>query len=265
MYKTDHTNMNETWTRVWRPRLLASGVHLGVSLAIAALAGLLVFGLWHPYPYREISGGRELFTLVVSVDVVLGPMITLAIFNLKKGWPVLRRDLAVIALLQVLALAYGLWTVFVARPAHLVYEYNRFRVVHAIDVPSDQLDKAPQALRKLPLWGPTPLSLRPFRDNDEKANATLADIAGVPLASQPALWQSYESGLAELRQEAKPVARLKARFAASAPEIDQLLRSVGRQPDDVAWVPMIGRKTFWTVFVDTKTGQLLAFMPLDSF
>ena len=68
----------------WKHRLRASTIHLAISLLIASLAALLVFGWWYPYPYRELSGGRELFTLVVAVDVVLGPLITLVIFNTTK-------------------------------------------------------------------------------------------------------------------------------------------------------------------------------------
>ena len=48
----------------WKDRFQASGIHLGISLVIALLAAALVFGLWHPYPYREISGERELFLIV---------------------------------------------------------------------------------------------------------------------------------------------------------------------------------------------------------
>ena len=68
----------------WKLRLRASAIHLAISLSIATLAAWLVFGWWYPYPYRERSGGRELFTLVVAVDVVLGPLITLVIFNTTK-------------------------------------------------------------------------------------------------------------------------------------------------------------------------------------
>ena len=82
----------------WADRLKASGIHLALSLAIAALAALLVVGIW--YPYREISGGRELLLLVVTADVILGPLITLAVFNRKKPWTELRRDVAMVALIQ---------------------------------------------------------------------------------------------------------------------------------------------------------------------
>ena len=66
-----------------------------------------MFGWWYPYPYRELSGGRELFALVVAVDVVLGPLITLVIFNPAKTRRHLVMDFTVIGLLQVAALAYG--------------------------------------------------------------------------------------------------------------------------------------------------------------
>ena len=102
----------------WKNRLRASVIHLAISLAIASLAALLVFGWWYPHPYRDLSGGRELFTLVVAVDVVLGPLITLVIFNPAKTRRHLVMDFTVIGLLQVAALAYGLWTVFVARPVN---------------------------------------------------------------------------------------------------------------------------------------------------
>ena len=249
----------------WRDHLRASGIHLALSLFVAALSAVLVFGIWYPYPYREISGGRELFLLVVTVDVILGPLITLAIFDHAKDWPVLRRDLFVVALLQLGALGYGLWTVFVARPVHMVFEYDRFRVVHAIEVPEALLDKAPPDVDAMPLWGPTLLSLRPFRDPNEKMEATVAALQGVSLSARPDLWQPYAKALPEVLKAAKPVAALKTRFASQAPEIDRVLAPAGGSAPGLVFLPMVGRKTFWTVFLDPVTGEIKATMPLDSF
>ncbi len=249
----------------WADRLKASAIHLALSLAIAALAALLVFGIWYPYPYREISGGRELFLLVVTVDVILGPLITLAVFNRKKPWAELRRDLAMVALLQLAALGYGLWTVYVARPVHMVFEVDRFRVVHAIDVPVEMLGKTPPGVNALPVTGPTLLSLRPFKDGNESMEATMAALQGLSLSDRPDLWQAYGAGVPEIVKTAKPVALLKSRFANQAADIDRVLASTGRAPQTVVYLPMIGRKSFWTVFLDPVTAEVLAYMPLDSF
>lgn len=252
-------------TFFWKDRLRASGIHLVISLGMAALAAMLVFAVWYPYPYREISGGRELFLIVVTVDVILGPLITLAVFNSAKPKAELRRDLVVVALIQLAALAYGLWTVSVARPVHLVFEYDRFRVVHAVDVPLELMDRVPPEVGAFPLKGPTLLALRPFRDSNEQVQATLAALDGWQLSARPDLWQPYPLARQRVLEAAKPVALLKQRFADRAKEIDAAAARMGRQPETLVYLPMVGRKVAWTVFLDSSSAEVLAFMPLDSF
>lgn len=253
-----------TGPNFWKSKFKAAGIHLCISLGMAVLAALLVFYVWYPYPYREISGGRELFFLLIAVDVILGPLITLSVFNTRKPRHLMRFDFAVIGLLQLAALAYGLWTVAVARPVHLAFEIYRFNVVHAIEVPTEMLGSAPPELRQLPLTGPTLLSVREFKNNAEKADATMVALGGVALGAQPNLWQSYEKAKPQVIASAKPLAELKARFPARALEIDKALQSVpGNVP--IGYVPLVGRSTFWTVLINTNTAEVLAFVPLDSF
>jgi hypothetical protein len=257
--------MSSSTASFWKDRFKASGIHLGLSLTMALLAALLVFGLWYPYPYREISGGRELFLIVVTVDVVLGPLITLAVFNRCKPWAELRRDLAIVVLIQLAALGYGLWTVFVARPVHMVFEYDRFRVVHAIEVPPELLAQTPLDVNALPLTGPTLLGLRPFHNDKEKMDATIAALRGVSLSARPDLWQSYGKSVPEILLAAKPVSELKFRLASQAGAIDHVLADAGRKSQATVYLPLAGRKSFWTVFLDPVTAQVVATMPLDSF
>jgi hypothetical protein len=249
----------------WRDRLKASGIHFAISLAIAAISAVLVFGLWYPYPYREISGGRELFMLVVSVDVILGPLITLAIFNRKKPKAELRRDLVMVGILQLTALAYGLWTVAIARPVHMVFEIDRFRVVHAIEIDPELLPKTPAEINALPLTGPTLLGLRPFKNGQEKMEATLAALQGLQLGTRPDLWQPYEQSVPDILKAAKPVGLLKLHLATQAADIDRVLSGAGRTEENTVYLPLVGRKSFWTVFLDSKTAQVVSTMPLDSF
>lgn len=250
----------------WKDRLLASAAHFVLSLGVAALAALLVFGLWYPYPYRELSGGRELFFLIVAVDVVMGPLLTFTVFNRKKPSKELRRDLSVIVLLQLAALGYGMWTVFLARPVHLVFEYDRFRAVHAVEVEDAlRLNKTAGSLVNQPLTGPTTLSLRNFKDANEEGEYTLAALSGFQLSARPELWQDYALAAPQVLKAAKPVAALKTRFAAQSAQIDAAVQGTGRSEAAVKYVPMVGRKTFWTVLVDAQTAQPLAFLPIDSF
>ena len=249
----------------WRDRLRASGIHLGISLTIAALAALLVFALWYPYPYREISGGRELFLLVVVVDVMLGPLITLAVFNRAKPKAELRRDLAMVGLIQLAALGYGLWTVFLARPVHMVFEYDRFRVVHAVDIPLELTQQNRSGVDALPLTGPTLLALRPFKDNKEEMEATLAALQGVSLSARPELWQPYSQARERVLQAAKPVQALKSRFTNQIVTLDAAVAQTGRPAEALVYLPLISRQAAWTVLLDAVTAAPLAYVPLDSF
>ena len=250
----------------WKARGRAAGIHLGLSAIVALLAAVVVFLVWYPYPYREISGGRDLFLLVVSVDVVLGPLITFAVFNRAKPRAELRRDLAVVALLQLAGLAYGLWTVHLARPVHTVFEFDRFRVVHLADVPVDMMDRVPSGIDAAPLWGPTLLSLRPFADAKEKFDATMAALGGVDLAARPDLWQPYDAGRADVLRAAKPVDELLARFPDRAAGIQAALQQAGRSAAETAYLPMISRKAVaWTVLLDARNADVIGYLPLDSF
>lgn len=249
----------------WKDRLRASAIHLCISLAIALLAALLVFLVWYPNPYREISGGRELFLILVTVDVILGPLITLAIFNRNKSWKVLRRDLALVGLIQLAALGYGMWTVFVARPVHLVFEFDRFRVIHAVDVSMELMDHKPENLQAFPIFGPTLLAVRLFKDADENYDATMKALEGLQLGARPDLWQAYEDAIPRVLGAAIPVANLTQRFPGEVERINEAIARSGRSPDVLAYLPLVGRKSFWTVLLDSSSAEVVGFIPLDSF
>lgn len=246
-------------------RLKATIVHALLSLMVAALAAALVFGLWFPYPFRDISGGRELFTLLVSVDVVLGPLLTFAVFSRGKPKRKLVADLVVIAVLQLSALGYGLFTVFIARPVHLVWELDRMRVVHAADIPLELLSKAPVNLQTMPLFGPTELAVRPFANAVEKADVTIAALSGVAIGSRPDLWQPYAEALPRVRDSAQPVEALLARKPADAETIRSALRDARVTEADVVWLPLVSRKSFWTVFLRRDTLMPVAYAPVDPY
>ncbi len=249
----------------WTTRLRAAGIHLGVSATVAAVSALLVFWLWYPWPYREISSGRELFFIVMAVDVVLGPLLTFAVFDVRKSWRHLRIDLGIIAVLQLAGLSYGLWTVFIVRPVHLVFEYSMFRVVHASEVPAELLPKALPALRAYPVLGPTALSLRPFTSPGEQFDLTMAAMQGSVLSAQPQLWQPYEAAKFEILSKAKTMPTLYARFGAQKALIDEAVRSSNKTAEGLVWLPLVGRKSFWTVLLDAQSAQPVGYVPLDSF
>lgn len=245
-----------------RARLRAAGLHLLASMAVAALAAALVFGLWFPGAHRLLSGGRELFVLVTTVDVVMGPLLTFAVFNLAKGWRHLRRDLFVIAALQLGALAYGLHTVYLARPVAMLFEVDRFRVVTAADVFEPELPQAPEGLRSLPLDGPRLLTLH-MPEGEERSEALFKAIGGIDLGQRPRYWRHYDD---DARQQALAKARPFQVLLQHYPKLAPAFRA--EVPSDVAteqarFLPVRARGD-WVAVLDAR-GEIRAFLAADGF
>ena len=168
------------------PRVTAATLHLSISLIIAAILATIIFALWYPGDYKNLAGGGQLFWIIVSVDVVIGPLLTCVVFNVTKGRKELWCDLTVIALLQIGALGYGMYTLFDARPVALVFEVDRFRVVSSANVLVTELPQARQEYRSLPLTGPWLLGTRAAANNSGPCSASralLAVITSLPLSN----------------------------------------------------------------------------------
>lgn len=246
------------------PRLRAAGIHLGLSALIAALAAALVFGLWYPTPFREISGGRELFFIVVAVDVVLGPLITFAVFNRRKPWRELRRDLIIVALLQLGGLLYGLHTVFVARPVVLALEVDRLRVVTAVDLDAQALEKAPPEFRSLSWHGVHVLATRKSTDAERLESIEKA-LAGVDIGQRPEFWLPASETNAAMLQSAKPLSELRKRHVDRSAELQKYIAATGRTDEQLKFLPLFARRTDWVALLDSGSGELVGYAPFDGF
>ena len=102
----------------WAARAKAASLHLTLScIAVGALA-LSMWLLWYRPPYFFVDGGWHVLRILVAVDVVLGPVLTFIVFNRAK--PDLKRDLAIIAAIQIGAFIYGAGALYTHRPAFVV-------------------------------------------------------------------------------------------------------------------------------------------------
>lgn len=243
-------------------RLYAAGTHLGLSALVALLVAGVVFTLWYPWPYRFVSGGQELFLLLITVDVVMGPCLTLVIFNTDKGWRYLRRDLAVIASLQLAALAYGLHAVYAARPVSLVFEKDRFRVISVVDVYEPELKKALPQYRHLPLTGPWLLGARAPTD-EEYADALEMGFKGVDVGQRPTFWQPYEQSREEAARKARPVSMLYEKHDERSDQLDRALADQNLSRDNTLFLPMLARED-WVVLLHPN-GDIAGFAPFDGW
>lgn len=110
-------------------RYQAFAVHMAISLVIFFVLLVCITQYWYPGILFDTSNGWKAIALIVSIDLILGPMLTLIIFNPKKSS--LKFDLWVIAVVQIAALAYGTWTIHSSRPLAIAYINNNFNTFYA--------------------------------------------------------------------------------------------------------------------------------------
>ena len=253
----------------FQPRLRAAGlaaaIHFLGSMLVAAIAALLVFGVWYPFPYRELAGGRELFLLVVLVDIVLGPLLTLVLFAPSKLPKELWRDLTVVVVLQLCALGYGVWTVWQARPLFLVAELDRFKVVSRLALKNEALDALPTALQPGKFSGPLTVAIREPKDLDEK-NSVLFDTlqGGRDYGERPDFYVPYEGQNARKSlNRAQPLAVFLQKRPDQSEAAQKL--AVEKKADISQWMylPVIARQD-WVAVLD-KQGQIQGFLKGDGF
>ncbi|MEJ6001511.1 TfpX/TfpZ family type IV pilin accessory protein [Paucibacter soli] len=255
--------MLNRWHSVGRAQ--AAGIHLACSVVLAAATAWLVFGVWYPWPFNLLSGGTELFKLLVSVDVVLGPLLTLVIFNRAKPRAELRRDLSVIVLLQLAAMGYGLYAMAVARPAVIALEVDRFRVVSALSVVETELASAPAGMGELSWTGPRLLHTRQ-PSSAEKVDAVLMAQAGADLGMRPSFWLPWDAKARDsAKQHALPASELANRGGREAALLFDVAARAHLRVDQMGYVPILARRSDWVALLNASTGDLVGYAPVNGF
>ena len=108
-------------------RYRASAIHLAISASVVGVVLAVVFLLWYPGPSFQISGARIPVFVLIGVDLVLGPSLTLIVY--KEGKRGMKFDLAFIASVQLVALLYGAGTLHAERPSFLVFAIDRVSLI----------------------------------------------------------------------------------------------------------------------------------------
>lgn len=110
-------------------RYQAFASHLIISLIIFLVILIFITQIWYPGILFETGNGWKAIGLIIGIDLILGPLLTLIIFNPKKSS--LKFDLTVIGVIQILALMYGTWTIHSSRPLAIAYINTSFITLYA--------------------------------------------------------------------------------------------------------------------------------------
>jgi hypothetical protein len=241
----------------------ASLIHLSCSITIVVLLMAIVFFVWYPAPYAAASGVVPVFALLCGVDVTLGPFLTLIVFNPKKKS--LRFDLTVIVVVQLCALAYGMYSVFKERPAFVVYNVDRFDIVSANDIGPKHLALARNPeYAHLPVTGPHTVGASLPTEREERNNLLFATTkGGADIPQLPQYYRPINEVTADIQSHLKPLSALRAQNANADSRALKRLAVYEEPGANAGYVPMRGRVKDYSVIMNRATTEVLAILPLD--
>ncbi|WOB08527.1 TfpX/TfpZ family type IV pilin accessory protein [Piscinibacter gummiphilus] len=241
-----------------RDRFRALLLHLLLSASLITAVLTAIYCVWYPSPIASAAGLSDLVVVVVVVDIVLGPLLTFVVFNRAKKS--LRLDLACIATLQLAVLAYGVYTIGVARPAWIVFNADRFDLVLAHELEARFTGKAAAEYRAASWTGPRWVaSVNPI--DAEERNSLIFESAtgGADLPQRPDLYVPIESQRESLKRHAKQLDELKQFNPAGA-----VARLRQDWPSADGWLPLMARARPMIVLIrrsDAKVLGIVALMP----
>jgi hypothetical protein len=238
-------------------RYLASAYHFLGSALVLFLVFALVRWVWYPGLFFSAAHGVNLLGIIIPVDLIIGPLITLIIFNPAKKAG-LKRDMAVIFAAQVAFMLYGLFTIYSARPVYVSLVDKDFYLVTANEIePQDQQKAKDPQFRTLPNLGPDWV-VSVIDDKKLRADLTFSNaFAGVGAQNLPEYFKPYQKELTRIKEIAKPANKLPELKKEQLQSLQNFADAKQKSGTTVSFIRLYAKSKIFYVAIDSKTGQVI--------
>jgi hypothetical protein len=246
------------WLKTSRIRAFFS--HLLLSFAIVTSVFAVVFFIWYPTPFFAAVGTWSIIRILVGVDLVLGPLLTLIVF--KPGKRLLIVDVVFIGIVQISALIYGATVLYQERPYFAVFAIDRFHILAEQDVDAGQ--RAQLGWVDKPAVGPLLASAR-LPETIEAQQRLIEEtvFGGAPdIEQRPELWVPFEEDIDVAISAAYPLTMLRTTSSTTA-LVDRTIASLGVAESSLGFLPIISAKNDACLILNLDTGEMLDVLDID--
>lgn len=226
--------------------------HLLISLLIASASLFLIFKVWYPAPLHTALGIGGLVVMMLAIDVILGPLLTLVLA--KEGKKGLKMDLIVIGIVQLTALFYGLYSIDKGRPVAIAFDINRFELVQKHMIIGDNKKAIVKQYAdsqgvRIPV-----VAVRPAKDENELAKRMKNELElGIMASADPELYETLDKNFEVIAHSSKPIQDLpKFNDKVLAEQI------MAQYPQADGFLPLVANEKNISVLIDGKNKTFVA-------
>ncbi len=238
-------------------RYKAAAIHFLGSAFVLFLIFALVRWVWYPGPLFVAANGVNLVGIITAVDVVLGPLIMLIIFDTRKKS--LKFDIAMVLLFQIGFMLYGSWSIFAARPVYIAFSGQQFHLVTANQIEDSDLQKAERdEFRRLPWLGPVQVGTKAPADSKKREEVMFAGLGGMGLHNLPQYYVPYADVVADIKQQARA---LEAMEKLSGEERQRLAEEIKQYSGTrIGLIPVSNKNRRLFAVIDQASGKMLGLL-----
>lgn len=218
--------------------------HLTFSILIAIICLILVFGVWYQPPLAKAVNVTHLFLMMLCIDVIIGPLLSLLVY--KEGKKSLKFDLSVILIIQLCALAVGIYSMAQGRPAWIAFHADRFELIRNNEIVVQSTDKISPEYESPSWYGVQYVAVKkPSNQNQKNDDMFIEALGGVSLAQMPARYEDIDEQKIWIQQHTIPFHKLSKYN--SKEQIDRMLK---QYPDAIGYLPLKASAVDMSVLVD---------------
>lgn len=244
---------------MFKLKLKAALIHACVTLVIAALTASLVYGIWYPGAFAQMLNGTDLYLILLGVELCLGPLMSLVIYSASKPKSELIRDYALVGLVQLAALTYGLYSVALSRPVYLVFVKDRIEIVAATELKAEDLLLSKEDnFKRLPWFGAKFICTESPADPKEKSDLLMSSVGGKDIQLMPKYYRACLPNEVIKKAYSKDVL-----FASKKIKLDDL--PLEYQTNAFTWLPVVTRFNAWIVVYKDGDYQKPAYLNINPF
>lgn len=238
-------------------RIQAFVLHLISSVVVLLLIFLMLDFILYPYGFLFASKGFEIFKIIVLSDIFLGPLIMLVIFNpIKKS---LKKDVAAVLIFQLSFLAFGIWTMYIARPVYIVFNENQFNVTTATEIEDVNLKEVRLSkFKSLPLFTPIFTGSTAPTDKKKLEQISFTTNFGAGINTYPQYLVPYEEQTNVIIKKALHYSNLTIKNKEQLNAIVLYFNNKKKEGIEVGFIPMLFNTHIKIVAINKSNGIVMA-------
>lgn len=239
-------------------RTRAALAFLWPNLLLLALGAAVVTLAWYPQPFLQLPSSGKFSVLLFISAALVGPVLVWFIY--KQGKKGLVFDLVFIALMQLAAMGWGMYTLYLNRPYFMVFTLDRFEVLTYREVDTGRVTDP--ALLDKPFAGPVLLYAN--MPSDPAAYQKLLQeimFEGLPdLQFRSEFWSLYEQRQQQVLGVSRPLGDLREMRPELTVAIDGLVHKNGGDISILRFVPGLLHAGQFAAVLDARNGDIAGYL-----